>query len=106
MQTLTPFAGQSITLALTAVNYGKTETKGVYIQDAWKFWPQWKLIAGGRGEFWRAYNGSNVAGGLTAGSTNAAGIVPVARCGGDGRGKFPGRLQERLLAEGARSNIR
>jgi iron complex outermembrane recepter protein len=79
VQSLTPFAGNNYALALTAVNYGKTETKAVYIQDAWKFFPQWKLIAGGRGEFWRAYDGSNVAGGLAAGNTNAVGIVPVAR---------------------------
>ncbi len=77
VQTLTPFAGNNAPLALTAVNYGKTETKGIYIQDAWKFLPQWKFIGGGRGEFWRAYDGSNVAGGLTAGTAGSSPIVPV-----------------------------
>lgn len=74
---LTPFAGNNYAMGLTGVNYGKTETKAVYIQDAWKFLPDWKLIAGGRGEFWHAYNGSNVAGGLATGSGSAPGLVPV-----------------------------
>jgi iron complex outermembrane receptor protein len=77
VQALTPFAGNNYPLALTGVNYGKTETRAVYIQDAWKFLPDWKLIAGGRGEFWHAFNGSNVAGGLTAGAAGASPIVPV-----------------------------
>jgi iron complex outermembrane receptor protein len=74
---LTPFAGNNYAMGLTGVNYGKTETKAVYIQDAWKFLPDWKLIAGGRGEFWHAYNGSNVAGGLATGNGSAPGLVPV-----------------------------
>ncbi|MGD9545598.1 MAG: TonB-dependent receptor [Methylocystis sp.] len=51
-------------LSLQAVNYGKTQTAAMYIQDVWKFMPDWKLILGGRGEFWRAIDGSNATGGL------------------------------------------
>jgi iron complex outermembrane receptor protein len=71
VQTTTVTADNNFPLALNAVNYGKTETRAVYIQDAWRFLPDWKLIAGGRGEFWRAFNGSNVAGGLSATNTAA-----------------------------------
>lgn len=85
---LTPFAGNNYAMGLTGVNYGKTETKAVYIQDAWKFLPDWKLIAGGRGEFWHAYDGSNVAGGLAMGSGSARGLVPVVPARARG-GQFP-----------------
>lgn len=51
-------------LSLQAVSYGKTQTAAMYIQDVWKFMPDWKLILGGRGEFWRAMDGSNATGGL------------------------------------------
>jgi iron complex outermembrane receptor protein len=61
-------------LSLQAVNYGKTQTAAMYIQDVWKFMPDWKLIVGGRGEFWRAMDGSNATGGL--GVNNAT--VPIA----------------------------
>ncbi|WP_442754201.1 TonB-dependent receptor domain-containing protein [Methylocystis sp. JAN1] len=86
--TLTPFAGNNYAMALTGVNYGKTETRAVYIQDAWKFLPDWKFIGGARGEFWHAYNGSNFTGGLTTGNQGAPGIVPVARAAAAG-GYFP-----------------
>lgn len=79
VQNLTPFADRNFySMSVTAVNYGKTETRAVYIQDAWKFLPDWKFIGGGRGEFWHAYNGSNFTGGLTAGNSGAIGVVPVA----------------------------
>ncbi len=50
--------------SIQAVNTGKTSTKGIYIQDAWRFHPDWKLTMGGRGDFWEAFNGMNQ--GLTA----------------------------------------
>jgi outer membrane receptor protein involved in Fe transport len=31
---------------------GITQTKAVYVQDAWSFFPNWKLIVGGREEWW------------------------------------------------------
>lgn len=40
-------------------SYGKTQTQAVYLQDEWQFAPRWTLIAGGRQERWRAYDGSN-----------------------------------------------
>lgn len=78
VQTKTALAGNNFALALNGVNYGKTDAKGIYIQDAWKFLPQWKLIAGARGDFWHAYNGSNVSGGLGPGNNFAPGVVPLA----------------------------
>lgn len=40
-------------------SYGKTETQALYLQDAWAFAPDWKLVLGGRLESWSAYDGSN-----------------------------------------------
>lgn len=51
-------------MGLQAVNYGKTETKGVYLQEVWKPLSDWKFTAGGRGEWWRAFNGMNAIGGF------------------------------------------
>lgn len=45
--------------ALTSNAKGKTETQAVYIQDAWRFAPDWQLVAGGRQEYWKAFDGSN-----------------------------------------------
>jgi iron complex outermembrane recepter protein len=44
---------------IQAVNYGKTQTNGLYIQDEWKFSPQWRLTTGARGDFWTAFGGVN-----------------------------------------------
>ncbi len=40
-------------------SYGKTETQALYLQDAWAFASDWKLVLGGRLESWAAYDGSN-----------------------------------------------
>lgn len=40
-------------------SYGKTQTQALYLQDAWRFMPDWKLTAGGRWEHWKAFDGSN-----------------------------------------------
>jgi len=53
-----------VNYGINTINTGKTSTKGIYIQDAWRFHPDWKLTVGGRGDFWEAYNGMNQ--GLTA----------------------------------------
>ncbi len=45
--------------ALTSNSRGETETQAIYLQDAWRFAPDWQLVAGGRQEFWRASQGSN-----------------------------------------------
>jgi len=45
---------------------GKTETWAIWLQEAWRFAPAWKLTLGGRGESWRAYDGFNVAGALAS----------------------------------------
>jgi len=36
---------------------GTTQTQAVYAQDAWRFAPRWKLVAGLRYERWRAFDG-------------------------------------------------
>ncbi len=36
---------------------GTTQTQAAYVQDAWRFAPQWKLVAGLRFERWRAFDG-------------------------------------------------
>ncbi|HJV01749.1 MAG TPA: TonB-dependent receptor [Burkholderiaceae bacterium] len=40
-------------------SYGKTETQALYLQDAWRIAPAWRLVAGARAEHWRAFDGSN-----------------------------------------------
>ena len=49
----------SETGVLSTNSYGKTQTDAVYLQDEWKFAPAWTLVAGGRQETWKAYEGSN-----------------------------------------------
>jgi iron complex outermembrane receptor protein len=39
---------------------GKTQTGAVWLQDAWRFAPQWKLTLGGRLESWQAFDGFNL----------------------------------------------
>ena len=45
--------------AVAANSSGKTRTEALWIQDAWRFAPQFKLTLGGRQEFWRGYDGLN-----------------------------------------------
>jgi iron complex outermembrane receptor protein len=45
--------------ALKTNSLGKTETQALYLQDAWRFASDWKLVVGGRQEQWKAYDGSN-----------------------------------------------
>jgi iron complex outermembrane receptor protein len=44
---------------LNTNSYGKTQTEAIYVQDAWRFAPGWTLVAGGREESWKAFDGSN-----------------------------------------------
>ncbi len=44
---------------IQTISYGKTDTKSAYIQDEWKFLPQWRLTAGARGDWWTAFDGAN-----------------------------------------------
>lgn len=39
---------------------GKTRTASLWLQDAWRFAPAWKLTLGGRLEDWKAYDGYNL----------------------------------------------
>ena len=52
-------AGSTGPLATQAA--GKTETLGLWIQDVWRFAPDFRLTLGARYESWRAYNGFNYA---------------------------------------------
>jgi iron complex outermembrane receptor protein len=45
--------------AVTAQGSGKTRTRAVWMQDAWRFAPAWRLTLGARIEDWRAYDGYN-----------------------------------------------
>lgn len=45
--------------ALNSNSKGKTRTTALYLQDAWRFLPDWTLVAGGRWEHWQAFDGSN-----------------------------------------------
>ncbi len=59
VQTNTNVATDNYYNSIAAISYGKTETKGVYVQDEWKFLPQWRLTGGARGDFFSAFNGLN-----------------------------------------------
>ena len=50
--------GPAGTIARSA---GKTRTEALWIQDAWRFAPQFKLTLGGRHESWHAFDGMNYA---------------------------------------------
>jgi iron complex outermembrane receptor protein len=39
---------------------GETRTGALWVQDAWKITPQWKLTLGGREEAWQALDGFNI----------------------------------------------
>lgn len=71
MQTNVPAFPNNFYTSVQAINYGKTQTQGVYVQDIWQFHPQWRLFLGGRGEFWHASGGMN----QTLGTRNSLGIV-------------------------------
>ncbi|MET0506727.1 MAG: TonB-dependent receptor [Burkholderiaceae bacterium] len=45
--------------ARTSASRGKTETQALYLQDAIRLAPELTLVAGGRLERWRAFDGSN-----------------------------------------------
>jgi iron complex outermembrane receptor protein len=47
--------------ALSTNSRGKTQTRALYLQDAWQLAPAWKLVMGGRTESWKASDGSNYA---------------------------------------------
>ncbi|MEQ1663403.1 MAG: TonB-dependent receptor [Thiobacillus sp.] len=51
--------------ALSSNARGKTQTEALYLQDAWKFTPNLKLVYGGRAERWNAMEGSNISGATT-----------------------------------------
>ena len=47
--------------SLNSASVGSTQTQAVYLQDAYKFLPDWTLTVGGREEFWNATSGANYA---------------------------------------------
>jgi iron complex outermembrane receptor protein len=58
-QTLAWSSGPDETSQLYSRSDGKTQTTAIWVQDAWRFAPQFKLTLGGRAEAWRAYDGFN-----------------------------------------------
>jgi len=52
--------GPDVTSSLYTSGSGKTQTDALWVQDAWKFAPQFKLTLGGRWETWRAFDGFNL----------------------------------------------
>lgn len=64
-------AGPDATSEFYSNSAGKTQTVGLWAQDAWRFAPQWKLTLGGRWEAWRAFDGTN----LTTTTNNATGAI-------------------------------
>jgi iron complex outermembrane receptor protein len=45
--------------ALASASTGKTETTAIWAQEAWKITPALQLVAGGRWESWKAFDGAN-----------------------------------------------
>ena len=52
---------------------GKTQVLGVWLQDAWSITDELRLIAGGRWEWWKAYDGFN----YSASTPPAASALPI-----------------------------
>ena len=59
-KTATWFGGPDRTSELYTDSLGKTQTTALWVQDAWRFAPQFKLTVGGRWESWRAFDGCNL----------------------------------------------
>lgn len=51
--------------SLATEGNGNTATDALWAQEVWKIAPAWKLTAGGRYEWWRAFDGVNVNGKTT-----------------------------------------
>jgi iron complex outermembrane receptor protein len=62
--------GPDATATLYSNGMGTTQTTAFWLQDAWRFAPQFKLTLGGRMESWRAYDGFNL-----STTTTAAGAI-------------------------------
>ena len=66
--------GPDSTISLYTVGQGTTRTLGLWVQDAWRFAPMFKLTAGGRLEDWQAYGGYNLATQKDPGTGNIVGL--------------------------------
>jgi iron complex outermembrane recepter protein len=64
------FGGPDVTSELYTNSFGKTQTTALWVQDAWRFAPQWKFTVGGRWENWRGFDGFNL--NTTTSSTTGA----------------------------------
>jgi iron complex outermembrane receptor protein len=71
-QTYTAFWPSSYSLGSYNISGGKTTLNGIYVQDAWKVLPSWKVTLGARNDYWNASNGQYANGGLTSVSSPAA----------------------------------
>jgi iron complex outermembrane receptor protein len=68
--TPTWFGGATATSSLYSVGRGGTQTTAVWLQDAWRFAPLFKLTLGARLEEWKAFDGFNL-----STTTTAAGVI-------------------------------
>jgi iron complex outermembrane receptor protein len=66
-------------VATTAESLGKTSTNSIWVQDAWRFAPQFKLTLGAREEFWRARDGFNYATNAASSSTRNQPAMDVSK---------------------------
>ena len=64
-------SGPDATSQAYSIGNGKTQTTGLWIQDAWRFAPLWKLTLGARWEDWRAFDGFN----LTTATNSTTGAI-------------------------------
>ena len=62
---------------LFTTGVGETRTDALWLQDAWKITPNWKLTLGGRLENWQALNGYNVNSTVAVGTGTVGVPVPV-----------------------------
>lgn len=67
--------GPDSTGQLYTSGQGQTQTQALWLQDAWRFAPMWKLTLGGRLESWRGFDGVNVNTTTTATGASAGAIT-------------------------------
>jgi iron complex outermembrane recepter protein len=61
---------------LFSTGVGETRTGALWVQDAWKIAPDWKLTLGGRLEDWRALDGFNINPNTAAGTGTPGTPIP------------------------------
>ena len=65
-QQLSAFWPSNYSLGIYNRSGGKSTLNGIYVQDAWKVLPSWKVTLGARDDYWNAFNGYGNSSGLTS----------------------------------------